>query len=84
LSQNKNRKVLILSVELKAKIMATRKRQTKGALHLPEHQNVTVVHSREEFEREAQRLRDSGYTEVPGYLGGGHGDSIKADYADYI
>ena len=67
--------------------MATRKRQTKEALptgSLPQHQNVTVVHSREEFEREAQRLRDSGYTEVPGYLGGGHGDSIKADYADYI
>jgi len=67
--------------------MATKKKQTKEALptgSMPQHQNVTVVHSREEFEREAQRLRDSGYTEVPGYLGGGHGDSIKADYADYI
>jgi hypothetical protein len=51
---------------------------------LPEHPNVTVVHSREEFEREAQRLRDSGYTEVPGYLGGGHGGGISIDYADYI
>ena len=67
--------------------MATKNKQTKEALStgsMPQHQNVTVVHSREEFEREAQRLRDSGYTKVPGYLGGCHGDTIRADYADYI
>ena len=65
--------------------MATRKKTTKALTDsLPNHANVTVVHSREEFEREAQRLRDSGYTEVPGYLGGGHGGGIQADYADYI
>ena len=51
---------------------------------LPEHPNVTVVTSREEFEREAQRLRESGFTEVPGALGGGSGGGISADYADYI
>ncbi len=47
------------------------------------HPNVTTVHSRKEFEREAQRLRKSGFTEAPGFLGGG-GDTIKADYSDYI
>lgn len=55
----------------------------KGAT-LQDHPNVTVVESREEFEREAQRLRDSGYTEVPGFLGGGHGGSLGIDYADYV
>ncbi len=65
--------------------MATRKKTTKAPTDsLPNHANVTVVHSREEFEREAQRLRDNGYTEMPGYLGGGHSGEIKADYADYI
>lgn len=51
---------------------------------LPQHPNVTVVTSREEFEREAQRLRESGFTEVPGVLGGGSGGGISPDYADYI
>ena len=51
---------------------------------LPQHPNVTVVTSRQEFEREVQRLRDSGYTEVPGALGGGSGGGISPDYADYI
>lgn len=51
---------------------------------LPQHTNVTVVTSREEFEREARRLRDSGFTEVPGALGGGSGGGLSADYADYI
>lgn len=51
---------------------------------LPDHPNVTVVTSRQEFEREAQRLRESGFTEVPGALGGGSGGGISADYADYI
>ena len=76
--------------------MATKKQTKKGATaqvpqgNMPkgatqqDHPNVTVVTSREEFEREAQRLRDSGYTEVPGYLGGGRDDGIRSDYADYI
>ena len=51
---------------------------------LTEHPNVTVVTSREEFEREAQRLRESGFTEVPGALGGGSGGGISPDYADYL
>ena len=51
---------------------------------LPDHPNVTVVTSRQEFEREVQRLRESGFTEVPGALGGGSGGGISADYADYI
>ena len=51
---------------------------------LPEHPNVTVVTSRQEFEREVQRLRESGFTEVPGALGGGSGGGISADYADYL
>lgn len=46
--------------------------------------NVTVVTSREEFEQAAQRLRAEGYTEVPGFLGGGSDGGIHADYADYI
>lgn len=76
--------------------MATKKQTKKDAARsagtaqvptgatLQDHPNVTVVTSREEFEREAQRLRDSGYTEVPGFLGGGHGGGIGIDYADYI
>lgn len=48
------------------------------------HPNVTTVTSRKEFEREAQRLRDAGYTEVPGYLGSGKEGDIKADYSDYV
>jgi len=46
--------------------------------------NVTVVTSRQEFERSAQRLRESGFTEVPGALGGGSGGGISPDYADYL
>ena len=49
-----------------------------------DHPNVTVVTSRQEFEREAQRLRESGFTEVPGALGGGSGGGISPDYADYL
>ena len=49
-----------------------------------QHPNVTVVTSRQEFEREAQRLRESGFTEVPGALGGGSGGGISPDYADYL
>ena len=72
--------------------MATKKQTKKGATALPpmqgttlpEHPNVTVVTSRQEFEREAQRLRESGFTEVPGALGGGSGGGISPDYADYI
>lgn len=73
--------------------MATKKQTKKGGAvptalptggSLPEHPNVTVVTSREEFEKEAQRLRDSGYTEVPGFLGGGHGGGLGIDYGDYV
>lgn len=73
--------------------MATKKQTKKGGAvptalptggNLPEHPNVTVVTSREEFEKEAQRLRDSGYTEVPGFLGGGHGGGLGIDYGDYV
>ena len=49
-----------------------------------DHPNVTVVTSRQEFEREVQRLRESGFTEVPGALGGGSGGGISPDYADYL
>ena len=58
-----------------------KKKSTKSTL--ANHPNVTVVTSRKEFDREAQRLRDAGYTQVPGFLGGGSG-TIRADYGDYI
>ena len=51
---------------------------------LPGHPNVTTVTSRQEFEREAQRLRNSGYIEVPGALGGGSDGGIQYGWADYI
>jgi len=57
--------------------MAKNKRLTTN------HPNVTVVTSRKEFEREAQRLRNEGFIEVPGFLGGS-GGTIQADYGDYI
>ena len=57
--------------------MAKNKRLTAN------HPNVTVVTSRKEFEREAQRLRKEGFIEVPGFLGGS-GGTIQADYGDYI
>ena len=63
--------------------MATKK-QTKKNASPSQHPNVTVVESREAFEREAQRLRESGFTEVPGALGGGSGGGISPDYADYL
>lgn len=63
--------------------MAT-KSKTKTKVALGSHPNVTVVTSRKEFEREAQRLRAAGFTELPGYLGGGNSGGINADYADYI
>ena len=59
----------------------SKKKSTKSTL--ANHPNVTVVTSRKEFEHEAQRLRDAGYTQVPGFLGGGSG-TIQADYGDYI
>ena len=58
-----------------------KKKSTKSTL--ANHPNVTVVTSRKEFEREAQRLRKEGFIEVPGFLGGGDG-TIQADYGDYI
>jgi len=48
------------------------------------HPNITTVHSRQEFEREAQRLRSAGFIEVPGFLGNNNTDGIHADYGDYI
>ena len=48
------------------------------------HPNITTVTSRQEFEREAQRLRNSGYTQVPGYIGGGRGEGFRPDYGAYI
>lgn len=50
---------------------------------LANHPNVTVVTSRKEFEREAQRLRKEGFIEVPVFIGGS-GGTIQADYSDYI
>lgn len=49
------------------------------------HPNVTTVTSLAEFRQEAERLRQSGYYEVPGALGGGTGGSgFHPDYAAYI
>lgn len=48
------------------------------------HPNVTTVTSRQEFEREAERLRNSGYTQVPGYIGGGREEGFRPDYGAYI
>lgn len=59
----------------------SKKKSAKSTL--ANHPNVTVVTSRKEFEREAQRLRKEGFIEVPGFLGGGSG-TIQADYGDYI
>jgi len=60
------------------------KTKNKTKVALGSHPNVTVVTSRQEFERAAQRLRAAGYTEMPGFLGGGNSDGITADYGDYI
>lgn len=47
--------------------------------------NITTVTSLAEFRQEAERLRQSGYYEVPGALGGGTGGSgFHPDYAAYI
>ena len=51
---------------------------------LPEHPNVTVVESREAFEREAQRLRANGFIEVPNVFGTNGTGGIQADYGEYI
>ena len=68
--------------------MATKKKGTAPvsveSVNGNNHPNVTVVTSREEFEKEAQRLRSEGYTEVPGALGGGHGGRLSIDYADFV
>lgn len=63
--------------------MATKK-QTKKSANLPGHPNVTVVESREEFEREAQRLRANGFIEVPNVFGTNGTGGIHADYGEYI
>lgn len=68
--------------------MANKKKTTAAPVPVGspngEHPNVTVVTSREEFEKEAQRLRSEGFTEVPGFLGGGHGGRLSIDYADFV
>lgn len=47
--------------------------------------NITTVTSLAEFRQKAERLRQSGYYEVPGALGGGTGGSgFHPDYAAYI
>jgi len=48
------------------------------------HPNITTVHSLAEYKQEAERLRNSGFFEVPGALGGGRGSNSGIDYADYI
>ena len=63
--------------------MATKK-QTKKNASLPQHPNVTVVENREEFEREAQRLRANGFIEVPNVFGTNGTGGIQADYGEYI
>ena len=68
--------------------MATRKQTKKGATALPPmpagHPNVTVVESREAFEREVQRLRANGFIEVPNVFGTNGTGGIQADYGEYI
>lgn len=75
--------------------MATRKQTKKGATALPPmptgstemptgHPNVTVVESREAFEREAQRLRANGFIEVPNVFGTNGTGGIQADYGEFI
>jgi len=47
--------------------------------------NITTVTSLSEFRQETERLRQSGFYEVPGALGGGTGGSgFHPDYAAYI
>lgn len=75
--------------------MATRKQTKKGAttqvsngagqVQMPAgHPNVTVVESREAFEREAQRLRANGFIEVPNVFGTNGTGGIQADYGEFI
>ena len=75
--------------------MATRKQTKKGAtaqvsngagqVQMPAgHPNVTVVESREAFEREVQRLRANGFIEVPNVFGTNGTGGIQADYGEYI
>ena len=52
----------------------------QGDAYNPIHQ----VDNLKDFHKEAERLRDEGYTEVPGFLGGGRGGKLGIDYADYI
>lgn len=52
----------------------------QGDAYNPIHQ----VDNLKDFHKEAERLRGEGYTEVPGFLGGGRGGKLGIDYADYI
>ena len=64
--------------------MANRKKTTNGSAPVGSaNGKVTVVTSRQQFEQEAQRLRAEGFTEVPGFFGGGGGE-LKADYGAFI
>ena len=45
---------------------------------------IRQVDNLKNFQKEAQQLRDEGYTEVPGALGGGRSGGIGIDYADYV
>lgn len=66
--------------------MATRKIKAKAApASLPQqHPNVTTVHSREEFEQEAQRLRANGFIEVPNAFGTTGTGELTVNYGDFI
>lgn len=68
--------------------MATKKKATKAGAPdgspVGTHPNITTVHSLAEFKQEAERLRNSGYVEVPGAFGGGRGKGLGIDYGDYI
>ena len=60
------------------------KAQPSAVSPQPSAIDVHTVHSLAEFKEVAQQLRNEGYTEVPGALGGGRPGGIGIDYADYI
>ena len=57
---------------------------TDGMMQGDAYNPIHQVDNLKDFHKEAQQLRDEGYTEVPGALGGGRSDGISVDYADYI
>ena len=58
------------------------KAQPSAVSPQPSAIDVHTVHSLAEFKEVAQQLRNEGYTEVPGALGGGRSGGIGIDYAD--